>query len=52
MADMIFCMASTQSHEEKEGKEGKKEKSHFRSNLVEPPYTGHLGKKRTMRRIK
>jgi hypothetical protein len=38
-------MFSTQSQEEREGKKKKEKKSHFRSNLVEPQYTGHLGRK-------
>jgi len=51
--DMNFCMASTQSRKENEGKERKKEKkSNFGSNHIESPYTCHPERKKTLRQIK
>jgi hypothetical protein len=38
---MIFCIASTQSNEEKEGK-GKKKQEKHRQFWGEPPHTRHL----------
>jgi hypothetical protein len=50
---MNFCMASTQSRKENEGKERKKEKkSNFGSNHIESPYTCHPERKKTLRQIK
>ena len=50
-ANMIFCMASKQSKEER-GKRKKEKKKHFRLNHAESPYTYHPERKRMPGQIK
>jgi hypothetical protein len=55
-ANMIFCMASKQSKEErgkrKKEKKRKEKKKHFRLNHAESPYTCHPERKRMPGQIK